>query len=113
VSTQCTGAGADIVCGGLDGQEAAQAGKRRRPGGQPGNTNAVRHGRYRRARLEGRKLTLAEQKVVARAVHVLGLVQGRCRVRALRREQIQILAARSPETLSLAEAVGLCPPRWL
>lgn len=97
---------------GLGGQESAQAGKRRRPGGQPFNQNAVRHGRYRRARLERRKLNLAELKVLTRAAHVLGLVPGRCRVRPLRREQVNILAERCPQTLRLAEAVGLCPPRY-
>lgn len=107
MSTQCAGAGADIVCGGLGGQESAQAGKRRRPGAQPCNQNATKHGNYRRARLEGRKLALAEGKVMARAAHELGMVAGRCRVRPLRLDQIAILAARRPETLRLAEAVGL------
>lgn len=98
-----------IACSRANGDATAQKSERR-PGGQPGNSNAWRHGRFSRARLEGRKLSLAQMKVLARAAHLLGLVAGRCRVRPLRMDQIHILAALRPKDLSLAEAVGLNPP---
>ncbi len=112
MNVQHAGAATDIVYSRAGRDEPAQGKERRRPGGQPRNTNALRHGRYSRVRLEGRKLNLAELKVLTRAAHVLGLVPGRCRVRPLRREQVDILAQRCPHTLLLAEAVGLCPPRY-
>ena len=98
----------NIACVRVNGDEAAQKVKRR-PGGQPRNGNAIRHGRYSRARLEGRKLSLAQLKVLARAAHLLGLVTGRCRVRTLRGDQIEVLAMRRPEMLMLAKFLGLCP----
>lgn len=82
-------------------------GKQRRPGGQPKNSNAVRHGRFKRSRLDGRKLAVAQVKALAHLAHALGLLPGRCRARKLRPDQFALLLAQRPEIVRLIEVVGV------
>lgn len=100
----------NIACSRVDGLTAAQGAERRRPGGQPGNRNAWRHGRHGHASLARRKAAHAEAKLLAIAAHALGMVPGRCRVRPLRVDQIAVLAQHRPGLLALARNAGVNQP---
>jgi hypothetical protein len=69
------------------------------------------HGRYARATLENRRAGIAAVRLLAHAMHHLGMVEGACRVRPLRADQWQALATLRPDTHAIADAAGLTLPR--
>jgi hypothetical protein len=77
----------------------------RRPGGQPGNSNAWKHGR-RSQRAEGaRKLTCARLKLAAFILQAHALAAGRefqSHARPLRQDQMNLLRREDPEGWSIA-----------
>jgi len=68
---------------------------KRRPGGQPGNQNALKHGQCTYRAISARKAATARVKAAAVILHGLGAIPGRCRRRLVRPDQ-----------------VGLLPPEW-
>lgn len=86
----------------------------RRRGGQPGNTNARRHGRRSRAAVLHRRLTRARLKVIA----LLGLelqlfAKGaRQRPRPVRHDQIELLLDADPDLAELWLAGCRNSRRW-
>ena len=81
-----------------------------RRGAPPGNSRRLVHGRYARATLENRRARIAAVKLASHIVHALGMVQGRNRIRVLRTDQVEILAALDPDLLALARCAGVRHP---
>ena len=67
--------------------------KHKRPGGQPGNQNALRHGQRTRRAIAARKAATARVKAAAVILHGLGAIPGRCRRRLLRPDQVALIPA--------------------
>ncbi len=65
--------------------------KHKRPGGQPGNQNALRHGQRTRRAIAVRKAATARVKAAAVILHGLGAIPGRCRRRLLRPDQVTLI----------------------
>ena len=81
----------------------------RRPGGQPGNRNALKHGNRAAKAIAGRKLRCARTK----SLLLLGVASGvwtwrnRVRPRALRVSQLALLHEHEPEIAAYLSALGL------
>jgi hypothetical protein len=65
----------------------------RRRGGQPQNTNALKHGRRSRRAEQQRAGTAATMKLARHLLAQLGTLQGRCRPRPVRLRQLPHLDA--------------------
>jgi hypothetical protein len=80
---------------------------RRSRGAQPGNMNALRHGRRSKAAITARKLGTARLKALAHAVVGLGLLREkhRYRIRKLRPDQLQLLERFDTELLDVLRSV--------
>lgn len=81
----------------------------RKRGAQPGNTNALRHGKWSGATMIRRKLSVARLRALAHVIQEseLALSIGRYRVGPLRQDQTALLRALDPQLL------GLVPRRYL
>lgn len=78
----------------------ATANVQRRPGGQPGNTNALRHGRRSRGAELSRKLTCARLKLAAHILQAHAEAEGRpfqSHARPMRQDQLDLLRRDDPE----------------
>ncbi len=79
----------------------------RRPGGQPGNTNAWKHGRRSRDAEVSRKLTCARLKLAAHILQAHAEAEGRSfqsHARPMRQDQMDLLKRDDPEGWSIAAA---------
>ena len=91
---------------------------RRKPGGQPGNRNAVKHGRRTAEAQRQRKLTHSRLKVLQHLLNSQGMVprsEGRLRPRPLRQDQMALLMEAEPELAAMVRAAGVYLPdviRW-
>ena len=65
----------------------------RRPGAPKGNQNARKHGRRSAAAIENRRGRNAMLKASALVLSHLGMLDGRCRCKPLRPDQIQYVPA--------------------
>ena len=65
----------------------------RRPGAPKGNQNALKHGRRSAAAIEKRRSRNAMLKASALVLSHLGMLDGRCRCKPLRPDQIQYVPA--------------------
>ena len=86
---------------------------RRKPGGQPGNRNAVKHGRRTAEALRKRKLAHATLKAVQHLLVAEGMVprsEGRIRPRPLRPDQMRLLIETEPELAAMVRAAGVYLP---
>jgi hypothetical protein len=94
------------------------ANDRRKPGGQPGNRNAVKHGRRTAEAQRQRKLTHSRLKVLQHLLNSQGMVprsEGRLRPRPLRQDQMALLMEAEPELAAMVRAAGVYLPdviRW-
>jgi hypothetical protein len=94
----------------------ATDGVQRRPGGQPGNTNAWKHGRRSRDAELSRKLTCARLKLAAHILRAHAEAEGRpfqSHARPMRRDQLELLKREDPEGWSLVQARGLASRCWI
>lgn len=64
---------------------------KRRPGGQPGNQNALKHGQCTYRAISARKAATARVKAASVILHGLGAIPGRCRRRLVRPDQVPLL----------------------
>jgi hypothetical protein len=106
----------DKICGafasGVAGQAMTSASKatdgvKRRPGGQPGNTNAWRHGRRSRKAELSRKLSCARLKLAAHILQAHAEAEGRSfqsHARPMRQDQMDLLKRDDPDGWSIAAA---------
>ena len=91
---------------------------RRKPGGQPGNRNAVKHGRRTAEAQRKRKLAHASLKVLQHLLNAQGMVprsEGRIRPRPIRADQMHLLLEAEPQLAALVRAAGVYLPdviRW-
>jgi hypothetical protein len=65
----------------------------RHPGAPKGNQNALKHGRRSAAAIEKRRSRNAMLKASALVLNQLGMLDGRCRCKPLRPDQIQYVPA--------------------
>jgi hypothetical protein len=79
---------------------------KRSPGGQPGNKNALQHGRRTYAAIAARKAATARVKAAAVILHGLGAIPGRCRRRLLRPDQVALIPAPWRDFFPLALALS-------
>jgi hypothetical protein len=88
------------------GNEVKHSARARRRGGQPGNTNALRHGRWTAVAITRRKLSVARLKALAHLAHEFRLMceEGRNRVAALRQDQIMLLWKLDPALIAAVPA---------
>ena len=80
----------------------------RRPGGQPGNTNAWKHGRRSRNAELFRKLTCARLKLAAHILQAHAEVEGQhfpSHARPMRQDQLDLLKREDPEGWGLVLAL--------
>ncbi len=75
----------------------------RQPGAQPGNSNALKHGRWSAGERLRRKLSMATVKALAHIIdqHALAQRLGRFRIRPLRCDQLALLRQHDPALLQL------------
>lgn len=91
---------------------------RRKPGGQPGNKNAVKHGRRTAEAQRKRRLAHAGLKALQHLMNAQGMVsgsEGRIRPRPIRPDQMNLLLEAEPELAALVQAAGVYLPdviRW-
>lgn len=91
---------------------------RRRPGGQPGNRNALKHGRRTAEARRRQKLAHASLKALHHLLNSQGMVprsEGRIRPRPIRSDQMDLLIEAEPELAAMVRAVGVYLPdviRW-
>ena len=86
---------------------------RRKPGGQPGNKNAWKHGRRTAEAQRQRKLTHSRLKVLQHLLNSQGMVprsEGRIRPRPIRADQMNLLLEAEPQLAALVRAAGLYLP---
>jgi len=86
---------------------------RRKPGGQPGNKNALKHGRRTAEAQRKRKLAHAGLKALQHLLNAQGMVprsEGRIRPRPLRADQMALLIKAEPELAALVQAAGVYLP---
>jgi hypothetical protein len=86
---------------------------RRKPGGQPGNKNALKHGRRTAEARRRQKLAHASLKALQHLLNSQGMVprsEGRIRPRPLRQDQMALLIEAEPELAALVRAAGLYLP---
>ncbi len=103
-----------------DGDAACRraANDRRKPGGQPGNRNALKHGRRTAEAQRKRKLTHSRLKVLQHLLNSQGMVprsEGRIRPRPIRPDQMNLLLEAEPQLAALVRATGVYLPdviRW-
>lgn len=81
----------------------------RKRGGQPGNRNAWKHGRWSRAAIRSGKLSTARVKALAHAAHSLGMLTDaqRHRVTPLRLDQIGLIHSADPELATVLSSLRL------
>ena len=85
----------------------------RRPGGQPGNRNALKHGRRTAEARRRQKLAHASLKALQHLLNSQGMVhraEGRLRPRPLRPDQMALLIEEEPELAAMVRASGLYLP---
>ena len=86
---------------------------RRKPGGQVGNANALKHGRRTAEAQRKRKLAHASLKVLAHLLVAQGMVprsEGRTRPRPIRSDQMDLLIEAEPELAAMVRAAGVYLP---
>jgi hypothetical protein len=86
---------------------------RRKPGGQPGNRNAWKHGRRTAEAQRKRKLAHAGLKALQHLLNAQGMVprsDGRIRPRPIRADQMNLLLEAEPQLATLVRAAGLYLP---
>lgn len=86
---------------------------RRKPGGQPGNRNAWKHGRRTAEAQRKRKLAHAGLKALQHLLNAQGMVprsEGRIRPRPIRADQMALLIEAEPELAALVRASGIYLP---
>ena len=98
-----------------DGDAACRraANDQRKPGGQPGNRNAVEHGRRTAEAQRKRKLAHAGLKVLQHLLNSQGMVprsEGRMRPRPIRADQMNLLLEAEPQLAALVRAAGVYLP---
>ena len=82
---------------------------RRKPGGQPGNKNALKHGRRTAEARRRQKLAHASLKALQHLLNSQGMVprsEGRIRPRPIRSDQMDLLIEVEPELAAMVRAVG-------
>ena len=80
---------------------------RRKPGGQPGNRNALKHGRRTAEARRRQKLAHASLKALQHLLNSQGMVprsEGRIRPRPLRQDQMALLIEAEPELAAMVRA---------
>lgn len=92
-------------------ERMANVAPRRSRGGQPGNQNALRHGRRSGATIMAHKLSTARVKALAHVVHGYGLAvdPARHRIASLRPGQVELLSQSDPQLLALVPPEFLAP----
>lgn len=106
ISTSHSARGADTAC-------RIMTNEARKRGGQPGNTNALRHGLRTREAERNRKLGHAGIKVLQHLLIVQGMIPreaGRLRPRPIRQDQMALLREADPLLAALTRLHGLYLP---
>jgi len=88
----------------------------RKPGGQPGNQNALKHGRRTAEARRRQKLAHASLKALQHLLNAQGMIprsEGRIRPRPLRQDQMALLIEAEPELAAMVRAAGVYLPDWL
>lgn len=86
---------------------------RRKPGGQPGNRNALKHGRRTAEARRRRKLAHASLKALQHLLNAQAMVprsEGRIRPRPIRSDQMALLDLAEPELAAMVRAAGIYLP---
>ncbi len=85
----------------------------RRRGGQPGNQNALRHGRWSKSATTARKLSVARVKALGHVAYKLGMLIGgeRFRIASVRQEQLALIQSQDPELFAVMLSLGLTERR--
>lgn len=86
---------------------------RRKPGAQPGNKNALKHGRRTAEARRRQKLAHASLKALQHLLNSQGMVprsEGRIRPRPIRSDQMDLLIEVEPELAAMVRAAGIYLP---
>ena len=86
---------------------------RRKPGAQPGNKNALKHGQRTAKARRRQKLAHASLKALQHLLNSQGMVprsEGRIRPRPIRTDQMALLIEAEPELAAMVRAVGAYLP---
>jgi hypothetical protein len=86
---------------------------KRKPGGQPGNRNALKHGRRTAKARRRQKLAHASLKALQHLLNAQGMVprsEGRIRPRPIRSDQMDLLIDAEPELAAMVRAAGAYLP---
>jgi hypothetical protein len=86
---------------------------RRKPGGQPGNRNALKHGRRTAEAQRLHKLAHASLKALQHLLNTQGMVprsEGRIRPRPIRPDQMALLIEAEPQLAAMVRAAGVYLP---
>lgn len=86
---------------------------RRKPGGQPGNKNALKHGRRTAEARRRQKLAHASLKALQHLLNSQGMVprsEGRIRPRPIRSDQMDLLIEAEPQLAAMVRAAGVYLP---
>lgn len=89
------------------------ANDRRKPGGQAGNKNAVKHGQRTADAQRKRKLAHASLKALQHLLNAQGMVprsEGRIRPRPIRHDQMALLMEAEPQLAAMVRAAGVYLP---
>jgi hypothetical protein len=89
------------------------ANDQRKPGGQPGNKNALKHGRRTAEARRRQKLAHASLKALQHLLNSQGMVprtEGRIRPRPLRQDQMDLLIEAEPELAAMVRVAGAYLP---
>ena len=82
---------------------------KRKPSGQPGNRNALKHGRRTAEARRRQKLAHASLKALQHLLNAQGMVprsEGRIRPRPIRSDQMDLLIEAEPDLAAMVRAVG-------
>ena len=86
---------------------------KRKPGGQPGNRNALKHGRRTAEARRRQKLAHASLKALQHLLNAAGMVsraEGRIRPRPIRSDQMALLIEAEPLLAAMARTAGIYLP---